>query len=260
VFEVLPVDDKIAQLIGAGALPDALVAAARPAGMRTLWESGLVRVWQGDTTIDELARVLGDRPDESAAGPAPSATTEPAPSSPAPVAETAAPAPKPKRASTGRSKSKKTKAAEPAPTAEAVAKPAAPPTPDASPASATGRILVADDDRQMRRLIRMILERDGYEVAEAADGLDALDLIEGGQFDLLILDLDMPRLDGVGVLDELRARVVTSSLPVIVLTARTGESEAQVLDLGAHDFLAKPVQPASLQARVRAVLRRTRMS
>ena len=105
----------------------------------------------------------------------------------------------------------------------------------------------------------MILERDGHEVAEAADGLDALDAIESGQCDLMILDLDMPRLDGIGVLEELRARVMTSSLPVIVLTARSGETEAQVLDLGAQDFLAKPVQPASLQARVRAVLRRSKM-
>ena len=105
----------------------------------------------------------------------------------------------------------------------------------------------------------MILERDGHEVAEAADGLDALDAIESGQCDLMILDLDMPRLDGIGVLEELRARVMTSSLPVIVLTARSGEAEAQVLDLGAQDFLTKPVQPASLQARVRAVLRRSKM-
>ena len=121
------------------------------------------------------------------------------------------------------------------------------------------RVLIADDDRQMRRLVRMILERDGHEVTEAADGLDALDAIESGQCDLMILDLDMPRLDGIGVLEELRARVMTSSLPVIVLTARSGEAESQVLDLGAQDFLTKPVQPASLQARVRAVLRRSKM-
>jgi DNA-binding response OmpR family regulator len=105
----------------------------------------------------------------------------------------------------------------------------------------------------------MILEREGHQVTEAADGLDALDAIEANQFDLMVLDLDMPRLDGFGVLDELRARVLTASIPVIVLTARTGESEAKALDLGAQDFVTKPVQPPSLQARVRAVLRRTRM-
>jgi DNA-binding response OmpR family regulator len=62
------------------------------------------------------------------------------------------------------------------------------------------------------------------------------------------------------VLEELRARVLTSSMPVIVLTSRTGESEGKVLDLGAQDFVSKPVQPQSLQARVRAVIRRTQLA
>jgi type IV pilus assembly protein PilB len=122
------------------------------------------------------------------------------------------------------------------------------------------RVLVADDDPQMRRLIRSILERDGYEVAEAADGLDALDQVENRPFDLMLLDVDMPRLDGLGVLEELRARIKTSGVPVIVLTARTDDTETRVLDLGAQDFLSKPVQPNSLQARVKAVLRRAKLS
>jgi DNA-binding response OmpR family regulator len=112
----------------------------------------------------------------------------------------------------------------------------------------------------MRRLIRSILERDGYEITEAADGLDALDAIESRRFDLMVMDIDMPRLDGLGVLEELRARVTTSSIPVIVLTARTDDTEIRVLDLGAQDFMTKPVQPQSLQARVRAVLRRATLS
>ena len=211
IIEVMPVDDRVSKLIGTGAMPNELLAAARLAGMITLWESGLDRVWQGLTTVDEVVRVLGER-----------------------VQDEVPPA-----------------------MVEASAPPAPSPAPPSSPGKT--RILVADDDRQMRRLVRMILERDGHEVVEAADGLDALDVIESGQIDLMVLDLDMPRLDGMGVLEELRARVVTASLPVIVLTARTGESEALVLDLGAQDFISKPVQPASLQARVRAVLRRARM-
>jgi len=66
----------------------------------------------------------------------------------------------------------------------------------------------------------------------------------------------MPRLDGLGVLDELRAPMRTATLPVIVLTAQSGESEEKALDLGAHDYLTKPVQTRSLVARVRAVLKR----
>jgi DNA-binding response OmpR family regulator len=122
------------------------------------------------------------------------------------------------------------------------------------------RILVADDDPQMRRLIRSILERDGFEITEAADGLDALESVESHPVDLMVLDIDMPRLDGLGVLEELRARVSTSAVPVIVLTARADDTEARVLDLGAQDFLAKPLQPQSLLARVKAVLRRTKMT
>ncbi len=231
IIEILPVDDKVARLIGAGAMPNELISAARPAGLKTLWESGLDRVWQGLTTLDEVVRVLGERVQEDV---------------PAPANPTSAPFP--------------TVAAAVAAIAEVVpAESAPPPVPTRPGGSGKTRILIADDDRQMRRLVKMILERDGHEVVEAADGLDALDVIESGQIDLMVLDLDMPRLDGMGVLEELRARVVTASLPVIVLTARTGETEAQVLDLGAHDFITKPVQPVSLQARVRAVLRRTRM-
>ncbi|HLG04659.1 MAG TPA: response regulator, partial [Gemmatimonadales bacterium] len=108
--------------------------------------------------------------------------------------------------------------------------------------------------------VRSILERDGYRVSEAADGLEALESVEAGQFDLMLLDIDMPRLDGLGVLEELRARIRTAGVPVVVLTARTDDTEIRVLELGAQDFLSKPVQPQSLQARVKAVLRRAKMA
>jgi DNA-binding response OmpR family regulator len=120
-------------------------------------------------------------------------------------------------------------------------------------------VLLADDDAQMRRLIRTVLEREGFRVIEAADGLDTLEAVETQAIDLILLDHDMPRLTGLGVLEELRAHVVTSSLPVIMLTARTDDTETQALELGAQDYLTKPVQPRSLVARVRAVLKRTRM-
>jgi DNA-binding response OmpR family regulator len=130
--------------------------------------------------------------------------------------------------------------------------------PAAEPEAPRGapRVLIADDDAQMRRLVRGVLQRDGFEVVEASDGLDALEAAQQGGVDLVILDLDMPRLDGLGVLEELRAQVRTACLPVIVLTAQHGESEEKALDLGAHDYLSKPVQTRSLVARVRAVLKR----
>jgi DNA-binding response OmpR family regulator len=107
-----------------------------------------------------------------------------------------------------------------------------------------------------RRLIRSVLQREGFEVAEAGDGLDALEVIGRGGIDLLILDIDMPRLDGLGVMEEVWAQMRTASLPVIMLTAQHGESEEKALDLGAQDYLTKPVQTRSLVARVRAVLKR----
>ncbi len=222
VLSIMPVDDSVAHLIEAGALPDVLLAKARPLGMRTLWESGLERIWQGVTSLDEVVRVLGERSQEELELTGAGAPTISPGAGPSLVPEAV-------------------RAAIVAP-------------------SGKTRILVADDDPQMRRLIRSILERDGYEVTEAVDGLDALESVENHPVDLMVMDIDMPRLDGLGVLEELRARVKTSSVPVIVLTARIDETEAQVLELGAQDYLSKPVQPASLQARVKAVLRRTKLS
>jgi type II secretory ATPase GspE/PulE/Tfp pilus assembly ATPase PilB-like protein/CheY-like chemotaxis protein len=228
IQEIMTVDTNVARLLGGdGATPASIGVAARLAGMRTLWESGLERVWDGLTTIDELIRVLGDRTNED--GQTPDAAT--AALAAVPTLEIPIPAQVTAAVSGG----------------EVAAAPAE-----------GGRILVADDDDQMRRLLKMVLERDGYVVEEARDGLDALDHVEAHPPDLVLLDVDMPRLDGFGVLEELRAWVHTAALPVIMLTARV-ESEGQALDLGAHDFLAKPVQPTSLKARVRAVLRRVRL-
>ncbi|HEY8257625.1 MAG TPA: response regulator [Gemmatimonadales bacterium] len=92
-------------------------------------------------------------------------------------------------------------------------------------------------------------------MVEANDGLD---LIEQGSVDLVILDVKMPRLNGLGVLEEIRAQMRTASLPVIILTALQDETEEKALDLGAQDYLTKPVQTRSLVARVRAVLKRAK--
>jgi CheY-like chemotaxis protein len=199
--------------------------------MRTLWETGLERVWAGDTSLAELSRVLGDHgADDAAPGAAPSAA----------AAGTRA----------GRTPSAPVRSREPAgPSARAPMHP--------GPAGSEPlRILVADDDPQMRRLIKSVLQREGFEVVEVVDGLDALEAVERSRIDLVILDLELPRLDGLGVLEELRAQMRTASLPVIVLTAQHGESEEKALDLGAQDYLTKPVQTRSLVARVRAVVKR----
>ena len=115
-------------------------------------------------------------------------------------------------------------------------------------------VLVAEDDPGSRSATRLFLQRIGYHVGEAADGPATLREASLGNYDLVILDLGLPGLDGEEVLARLRR---DSSLPVIVLTGRSEEAErVRVLDLGADDYVVKPCSLPELDARIRAVLRR----
>lgn len=115
------------------------------------------------------------------------------------------------------------------------------------------RILVADDDPAIVNLIRIALEEE-FEVVGVEDGLQALKRLQKEPFDLLILDIMMPYVDGFAVLYELRK---TSDLPVIILTAREGTHDVvQGFELGADDYLTKPFRVLELVARVKAILRR----
>ncbi len=117
------------------------------------------------------------------------------------------------------------------------------------------RILVADDERKIVDLIKSYLEAAGFQTLCAYDGSTALALAREGCPDCLILDINMPGLDGLDVARELRK---TSSLPIIFLTARSEETDRIVgLELGADDYVSKPFSPRELVARVRAVLRRS---
>ena len=119
-------------------------------------------------------------------------------------------------------------------------------------------LLVYDED-QLRRVMRDLLERDGYEVAEAGDGVEALDQVDRYAPDIIVLDLNLPGLDGYGVLSHLRSRQATEDIPVVVLTAMGDEdAEVRVFDLGADDFLSKPFRARALSARLQAVLARAR--
>jgi two-component system KDP operon response regulator KdpE len=116
------------------------------------------------------------------------------------------------------------------------------------------RILVVDDEERMVRFIRMNLEHDGYQVAEALNGKQAIDKLRDTP-DLVLLDVMMPDIDGFEVLGTIRQ---VSSVPVIMLTAK-GEEDDRVrgLELGADDYVTKPFSPRELVSRVKAVLRRT---
>jgi DNA-binding response OmpR family regulator len=116
------------------------------------------------------------------------------------------------------------------------------------------RVLLVDDDETIVRLVRMYLERDGYDVTCAEDGESALALARELKPDIIILDLMLPKLSGLDVCRVLRAE---SRTPVLMLTARSTEADKLVgLDLGADDYLTKPFSPRELLARMRAVLRR----
>jgi DNA-binding response OmpR family regulator len=115
-------------------------------------------------------------------------------------------------------------------------------------------ILVVDDDRKTVDLIRLYLEKDGYRVLVAYDGRSAIDIARNRRPGLIILDLMLPKVDGLDVCRELRAE---TNVPIIMLTAKTTEDDKLAgLDLGADDYVTKPFSPRELVARVRAVLRR----
>ncbi len=119
------------------------------------------------------------------------------------------------------------------------------------------RILVVDDDERVRTVVSWQLEADGYAVSHARDGAAALAQIAQDRPDLVVLDLSMPGVGGLDVLRRVRGDEQVESLPVIVLSGRSGETDRIIgLDLGADDYLVKPFSPGELAARVRSVLRR----
>jgi DNA-binding response OmpR family regulator len=116
------------------------------------------------------------------------------------------------------------------------------------------RILLVEDDPKTRTTVALYLEREGYEVATAADGVEALERARQREPHLVVLDLMLPRLDGLAVCRELRENGTPA---IIMVTARsTEEDKLTGLDLGADDYVTKPFSPRELMARVRAVLRR----
>ncbi len=117
------------------------------------------------------------------------------------------------------------------------------------------RILVVDDEERIRRLLKMYLERENYEIDEAENGEEALDMALKEEYDLIILDIMMPGMDGIEVCQELRK---TKATPVIMLTAKGEEANrVQGFEVGADDYIVKPFSPREVVLRVKALLRRS---
>ncbi len=116
-------------------------------------------------------------------------------------------------------------------------------------------ILIADDEERIRDIIRQYLEFEGFEYGEAGDGVEAFDQVKTGEYDLVVLDVMMPKSDGITTLRKIRE---ISSIPVILLTAK-GEEYDKIFgfDLGADDYVVKPFSPKELMSRIKAVLKRS---
>lgn len=121
----------------------------------------------------------------------------------------------------------------------------------------TARILLVDDEQSVQTLLSYPLRKDGYHVTSAIDGQEALQRFSEARFDLVILDLMLPKLDGVEVCRQLRRR---SQVPIIMLTAKGSETDKVAgLEVGADDYITKPFSMREFRSRVKAALRRSRM-
>ncbi len=237
VMEILVSDPEVERRISAGESTERIAEAARLAGMRPMWEAGVEHALAGETDIEELLRVLE----------VPSARES------------------------ARSVRRTPRAVSAVRTNTPVAMPAVRP-PGFLPAEVlelvddgdaaavsegTRTVLLVEDEAPLRQALRELLEREGYVVVEAEDGVQALDEVDQSAPDVIVLDLNLPRLDGYQVLGHLRARPATAGVPVLVLTARGDEdSEVRVFESGANDFIAKPFRSRALSARLKALLER----
>ena len=236
---------ELERRIGEGAAAERIAQAARAGGMRSLWASGLRHVLSGESTTEELLRVT-EPPHEEVAQPA-----EPGSKSP---------------------RSGRGSAPHVMPRAESIPAPVSldfsmdlleePVQTGAVVGQGKGQgacVLLVEDEEQLRRVMKDLLQREGYTVAEARDGVQALDEVDRHAPDVIILDLNLPGLDGYGVLSQLRSRPATRGIPVMVLTAKGDEdNEVRVFELGANDFVTKPFRARALTARLEAVLGRHR--
>ena len=252
IIEVLTVSAEVERRIAAGETAEHIAGAARRSGMKGLWDSGLEHVLRGESTLDELMRVV-DIPQED----------EHPPDAAAAAGRRSTGGGKPYPASHGATAGFPDSAYTATPeelTAhfELLEEPEPPRVsgPHGLPAR---KVLLVDDEDSLRRVVKDLLERDGYIVSEARDGVQALDQVDRVGPDIIVLDLNMPGLDGYGVLSHLRSRPATADIPVIVLTAKSDEdNEVRVFELGADDFLTKPFRARALSARLEAVLGRRR--
>jgi Tfp pilus assembly pilus retraction ATPase PilT/CheY-like chemotaxis protein len=248
ITEVVVINKELERRVAANESAQRIADAARESGARSLWDSGLSHVKRGETTVDELLRVVevpreGDEGEDEQP-----ARGRQSPARPQPATRRDTPA--------------SNRTASPRPTPSIPQGDAFQLLDDISDhdEKASMTVLLVEDEEPLRRVLRDLLEREGYKVLEAGNGVQALDEIDRGAPDVVLLDLNIPQLDGFGVLNHIRNRAQTSDLPVIVLTARGDEeSEVRALQMGATDFLTKPFRPRALSARLQSLVNQKRL-
>jgi type IV pilus assembly protein PilB len=279
IQEVFVMNAGIAERIGAGAGHRELVEAAESSGMRPLLQVGLERVRAGETTLEELERVVGlEASDGTGTGAEAAGRVPPPPAHDPRDLEAGAEPPGPEGGAEGdgvgvgdddaraliaaAAGDLGGESGSEAPIREEDAPVRA--IPIADPDAAEGEdptVLVVDDDPEDRLLVRTLLRKHGYVVEEARDGEEALSRIGDRLPTLVVLDLEMPELHGRDVLAWLRGSEATATLPVIVLTGSPDpEDEYRLMEEGADDYLRKPLDPPRFIARVKAAIRRARMA
>jgi type IV pilus assembly protein PilB len=236
IHELLVVNDEIRELISRRAPEHAIRKAARNGGMHTLLEDGISKAILGLTTLEEVVRVaaasdgsnaLQDDLPESATSAKPSSVEQEMGSG---VAELAA----------GKGEGDK---------------------PSGSQVKET--VLVVEDSKTISSVVKYFLELEGFEVLVAPDGASGLEVARRQPPDVVVSDYNMPGMNGMAMVKELRANASTRDLAILMLTSETSvEMETQALACGADDYILKPIEPRRLAARVKAVLTRskTRMS
>ncbi len=232
IHEVLEINDVVRDLIARQASEQAIRAAGKRTGMRTLFEDGLAKAAQGFTTLDELLRVVSpDEPVETAGN-----TRSAVEARVAPVA----PAPAPVSATATASVSK---------TAEVG---------DTGQAPVRGRVLVVEDSATIASVVKYFLELEGFDVLLAADGLAGLEMAQREHPQVIVSDVNMPGMGGVAMVKALRADPSHANVRILMLTSEASiEAESEGLAAGADDYLLKPVEPRRLAARVKALLARS---
>ena len=252
IVEVLTLTPDVEKVIGSGATADRIAEAARSAGMRSLWESGLQHVLKGESGLEELMRVV-DVPYEAGAA-AEAAPAEAAPEEPPRRSSRMSLNPMSAVAEVLSQEGRLDFTSEAFELLDNLGK-------AAKVQQLKRKVLLVDDEDQLRRVMKDLLEREGYIVGEARDGVQALDQVDQFGPDVIVLDLNLPGLDGYGVLAHLRSRPATQDVPVVVLTAKGDEdNEVRVFELGADDFLTKPFRARALSARLDVVLNRRKHS